>query len=46
LVNACFIKSRFTQLMGTFEGRLKTDQGSIVEISACPGWAEDHYAKW
>lgn len=45
-INGLFVVSRFTQLMGTFEGRLITDEGEVVDISACPGWAEDHYAKW
>jgi len=45
-VNALFIKSKFTQLMGVFSGRLRTEAGELIEIKACPGWAEDHYAKW
>lgn len=45
-VNACLIKSKFTQLMGTFEGSLRTDAGETITLKACPGWAEDHYAKW
>ncbi len=40
------IASRFTQLMGTLEGRLKTDAGEEVAIENRPAWAEDHYAKW
>jgi len=45
-VNALFIKSKFTQLMGVFSGRLRTEAGESIEIKTCPGWAEDHYAKW
>jgi hypothetical protein len=41
-----FIASNFTQLVGTFEGSLKTDDGEIIKINNCPGWAEDHFAKW
>ena len=45
-VNALFIKSKFTQLMGVFSGRLRSASGETIEIKAIPGWAEDHYAKW
>ena len=38
--------SNFTQLIGFFEGKLKLDNGEVLEIKGCPGWAEDHYAKW
>ncbi|HOS97569.1 MAG TPA: DUF2804 domain-containing protein [Deltaproteobacteria bacterium] len=45
-VNAGFIASRFTQLVGTFEGALRTQGGEVIRIKDCPGFAEDHYAKW
>lgn len=45
-VNACLIKSKFTQFMGFFEGQLKTEAGETIMLKACPGWAEDHFAKW
>jgi hypothetical protein len=45
-VDAVFLKSKFTQLMGVFTGRLRTQTGETIEINSCPGWAEDHYAKW
>lgn len=45
-VNALLVKSKFKQFMGTFVGRLRTDSGETIKIEACPGWAEDHYAKW
>lgn len=45
-VNALFVKSKFNQLVGTFSGRLRTDKGEQITLEACPGWAEDHYAKW
>lgn len=45
-INAGFVASRFTQLIGMFEGVLKTDNGEVVRIKDCPGFAEDHYAKW
>lgn len=45
-VNALIIATRFTQMMGVFKGTLKTDDTEIIHIENCPGWAEDHYAKW
>lgn len=45
-INALLIATRFTQLFGTFEGTLRTDEGELVRVDACPGFAEDHYAKW
>jgi hypothetical protein len=45
-VNALIIATRFTQMMGVFNGTLKTDDNGPVKIKNCPGWAEDHYAKW
>ncbi len=45
-IHAGIVASRFTQLMGTLEGELRTDAGEKVTIAGCPGWAEDHYAKW
>jgi hypothetical protein len=45
-VNALFVKSKFSQLMGTFSGALRTGGGETIVLEACPGWAEDHYAKW
>ncbi len=44
--DALLLTSRFTQLMGTFEGTLKTQTGEEIGLSGCPGYAEDHYAKW
>jgi hypothetical protein len=45
-VNALLIKSKFIQLMGTFDGTLITADGEKIEIKGLPGWAEDHYAVW
>jgi len=45
-INAGVVATKFTQLMGNFNGTLKTDDGEVVKIENCPGWAEDHYAKW
>ncbi len=44
--NAIVIGSRFTQLMGSFEGCVITDEGESILIKDVPGWTEDHYAKW
>ncbi len=45
-INALFVASRFTQLFGVFEGTLTTDSGEKIRIEACPGFAEDHFARW
>ncbi|MBP8651493.1 MAG: DUF2804 domain-containing protein [Bacteriovoracaceae bacterium] len=45
-INAFFLASRFTQMLGIFEGTLKTDEGEMVFVQSCPGFTEDHYAKW
>ncbi len=45
-INVLALKSRFIQLLGIFEGTVVTDDGEAIELSACPGWTEDHYAKW
>lgn len=45
-VNALLIKSKFTQLFGVFEGKLVTDEGEVIAVNACPGFAEDHFARW
>ncbi len=45
-INAGLIATRFTQLMGDLSGTLTTDSGEEIVIQNCPGWAEDHYAKW
>lgn len=45
-INAGFIASRFTQLIGEFQGNLRSDAGELIQIKECPGFAEDHYAKW
>lgn len=44
--NALLLASRFTQLMGTFNGTFTTDEGEKISVSNVPGWTEDHYAKW
>lgn len=45
-VNAIAVASRFTQFMGTFDGTVATRDGETITLSQCPGWTEDHYAKW
>jgi len=45
-IYALAIASRFTQFMGTFDGTITTDDGETVTLKNCPGWTEDHYAKW
>lgn len=45
-LTAVLLSSRFTQLIGTFDGCLTGDDGERIEIEGCPGFTEDHYAKW
>jgi len=45
-INAWLVASRFTQLMGRFSGHFQTENGEVVYINNCPGWAEDHFARW
>jgi len=45
-MNALLVASKFTQLMGRFSGHLQTDTGEMISINNCPGWAEDHFARW
>ena len=45
-VNALLIASKFTQLFGVFEGKLVTNDGEVINVNACPGFAEDHFARW
>jgi len=45
-LNAWLVASKFTQLMGRFSGHLQTDTGEVISLDNCPGWAEDHFARW
>ncbi len=45
-INAFIVASRFSQFVGTFEGRLRTASGEEIELKGCPGYAEDHFARW
>ncbi len=44
--NALLVATCFTQLMGTYHGKLITEQGETLSISDVPGYAEDHFARW
>jgi len=45
-INAGIVATKFNQMMGVFNGALTTDDGETITITDCPGWTEDHYAKW
>lgn len=45
-INAGLVATKFNQMMGVFNGTLTTDEGETITITDCPGWTEDHYAKW
>ncbi len=44
--DAVVVKSKVHQMIGRFEGTLKTDEGEVIQIHNVVGWAEDHHAKW
>lgn len=44
--DAVVVKSKVHQMIGRFEGTLKTDEGEVIQIQDAVGWAEDHHAKW
>lgn len=44
--NAFVLASRFTQLMGCFQGTFTTDSGERISVTDLPGYTEDHFAKW
>ncbi|MEW6079957.1 MAG: DUF2804 domain-containing protein [Thermodesulfobacteriota bacterium] len=45
-LNAWLVASRFTQFLGFFSGRLTDPETGDIRLEKCPGWAEDHYARW
>lgn len=45
-INAVVVASRFTQLIGDFDGYVIDDNMQKVDIAGCPGWVEDHFARW
>lgn len=45
-IQAGFLASRFTQVLGVFSGYLVAENGEKIRVENCPGWTEDHYAKW
>ncbi|RJP86578.1 MAG: DUF2804 domain-containing protein [Desulfobacteraceae bacterium] len=45
-INAGVVATKFNQMMGVFNGTLTAEDGEVVAITDCPGWTEDHYAKW
>jgi hypothetical protein len=45
-LNAVVVASRFIQFIGVFSGYVQDDRQGRIELSGCPGWTEEHYAKW
>jgi hypothetical protein len=45
-LNALIFASNFSQISGIFNGTVRTESGKNIKIENCPGWTEDHYAKW
>jgi len=45
-INAFAVASKFSQFVGSFDGKLITDTSEIIELKECPGYAEDHFARW
>jgi hypothetical protein len=44
--DAFIIKSEAHQMIGKFEGYIKSDEGEVIKIKDAVGWAEEHHAKW
>jgi hypothetical protein len=44
--NALVVATRFSQVMGTFSGVVRTRDGETIVVRDLPGFVEDHYAKW
>lgn len=40
------LASNFRQYTGFFNGAILLKDGRRISLSQCPGWVEDHYAKW
>ena len=44
--DALILTSEVHQMIGRFEGTLRTADGETVAVSQAVGWAEDHNARW
>lgn len=44
--NAGLIATNFLQNTGTFTGRIHLPTFPALDLSAIPGWTEDHYVRW
>ncbi|KOP71706.1 DUF2804 domain-containing protein [Cytobacillus solani] len=44
--NAWVIRSSVHQMIGTFNGYIRTNDGEKIMIESFVGWAEDHKASW
>jgi hypothetical protein len=44
--DALLIRSEVHQVIGSFQGTLKPDDGAPIHIEDATGWAEDHQARW
>jgi hypothetical protein len=40
------VRTRFTQVAGTFQGRIPGPDGGEVAVAGLPGVVEDHWARW
>lgn len=40
------LASNFRQYTGFFSGNIQLHDGRTLTLVQCPGWTEDHYAKW
>lgn len=45
-LNAVIVASRFIQFIGSFSGYVEDERQGRIKLSGCPGWTEEHYAKW
>lgn len=45
-LQAGLLASNFRQYTGFFTGTIQLADGRLLTLQQCPGWVEDHYAKW
>lgn len=45
-MNALVLASNFRQYIGTFEGTVRDDSGTLVPVAGLRGLMEDHFARW
>lgn len=45
-INKVVVASKFAHFLGSFSGKLTTNSMEEIHIKGCPGWTENHFARW